>query len=148
MGSTDLSDTVKLGLVLLIMVFTFGSGYQVFSAVQRPVMEIVNDQQETISSAATQTMIELCDVCEINGATLYTAMSQYGNELAGVRYYVGDDSSNYTDYMPGRENSIDDLLERIKSNGFQTEYHVFRNVEGVDEIYTVQTMFIAVKEVQ
>lgn len=146
MNGQDFSDTVKLGLVLLIMVFTFGTGMLVYTQLQRSANDYIMSKQNQINGADMETLVDLCTVGKVNGATMYTAITQYGTELAGI---VWQDTSGNTEVYGsniGCTGTVSDFLKLLNDNGYDTMYNVFRSepVSGVD--YQPQTMFLGVKE--
>lgn len=146
MNGQDFSDAVKLGLVLLIMVFTFGTGMLVYTQLQRSANDYITSKQNQINGADMETLVDLCTVGKVNGATMYTAVTQYGTELAGIVWQ--DASGNTTVYGSniGCSGTVSDFLKLLNDNGYDTMYNVFRSepVDGVD--YQPQTMFLGVKE--
>lgn len=160
MNGSDLSDYVKLGLCMLLMVFTFGTGYNLFYIAYTPINKYVTDTQSHMNGADMITITDLCTVGEVNGATLYTAMAQYGSELAGIVWEV-DDSKPYASKIPssrtridgkcvyatGYNNSVEDLLADIGAVGYDTQFSIVRSepIDGID--YQPQTMFIGIKVV-
>lgn len=146
MGSSDISDSVKLGLIMLLMIFVFGTGVLVYNVMRHPFESYITNTENRVYSADMETMIDLCTVNEVNGATLYTAMTQYGAELAGI-VWQNSDSQDLYGSLEGATGSLDDLLKRIEDNGFNTRYNVFRSepISGID--YQPQSLFIGIKEV-
>lgn len=146
MGGAEISDNIKLGLVLVIMVFTLSAGMLVYNIASAPINNNIDYGQSKIAAADMETFLELCIANEVNGATVYTAMSQYGGELAGIVYE--NTNGNVTVYggNVGSQGTLKDFLKVIETNGFDTMYHVFRSepVDGID--YQPQTMFIGIRE--
>lgn len=146
MGGSDISENVKLGLILVVMVFTLSSGMLAYKIASTPINNYINDGQSKIAAADMETFLELCIANEVNGATVYTAMSQYGGELAGIVYESPSGNTIVYGGNVGSQGTLKDFLKVIESNGFDIMYNVFRSepVEGID--YQPQTMFIGIKE--
>lgn len=153
MGGSDISEGAKIGISVLLACIVLGIGINIYIAARRTYVKQQDRQTAVITSSDYQTWLELTDNRDINGATLYTALSQYGEGVAGFVYEEATIAKDGTVTTTTSQvifgelgNSVDELMGKIASNGFKTNYRLYRS-DSVGSVTATQSIFVLIQKV-
>lgn len=150
---SDISVMTKLGITILLALFTLGIAFDVNAITQDYVKNTSDTVTKSVAMSDKQTLIELAESNKsISGSMLYSALSQYGDCVAG--YKVTKDCmglSADTVYGPIAESNpkheISDLLKLVENN-LSSNYVMFVGTEkyvtgtGADTTSKTQNLYL------